>query len=228
MKIGLIIFTRNEIENSKRIFKMIPRKVVNATYVIDGNSTDGTIEFWRSKRIKVFDQKYKGVGGAYESAFRNTKEEALIFFHPDGNMNPNDIKKFVKLLESDSEFIIASRMIKGAINEEDSELLKPRKWFCQTLGIIANVLWARNGNKCTDITQGYRAFTRIAWNKLNIKIPNAVAPDYEQVIRGLKNKVKITEFGTEEKRRVYGETSMRSIKTGKENLKVLFNEIFKV
>lgn len=228
MKIGLIIFTRNERKNSERIFSKIPSKIVNKVYVIDGNSTDGTQEFWKSKKIKVFGQKYKGVGGAYESAFKNTKEDALIFFHPDGNMDPKDIKKFVKLLSSGSEFIIASRMIKGGINEEDSQFLKPRKWFCQIMGKIADILWAKNGNYCTDITQGYRAFTRNAWKKLKIKIPNAFAPDYEQVIRGLKNNITITEFPTKETPRLYGETSMGSIKTGKEHLKLLFNEIFRI
>src|SRR6266566_4853116 len=96
MKIALIIFTRNERKNSEKIYPKIPFRAVDNIYVIDGNSTDGTREFWEKKKIKVFGQKYKGVGGAYESAFRNTKEDAVIFFHPDGNMDPNAIHEFVK------------------------------------------------------------------------------------------------------------------------------------
>src|SRR5205085_872436 len=119
-----------------------------------------TKEFWENKGIRVFAQNYKGIGGAYESAFRNTKEDALIFFHPDGNMDPNDIPEFITRLKSGERFIVASRMIKGAKNEEDDQLIKPRKWFCQIIGGVANILWSKNGNKATDITQGFRAITR--------------------------------------------------------------------
>src|SRR6185369_8934779 len=119
MTIALIIFTRNERQNSESIFPKLPLKAVAKTYVVDGNSTDKTKEFWESKKIKVFGQKYRGVGGAYESAFRNTTEDALIFFHPDGNMEPKDIIKFAKLLKNGEQFIIASRTMNGGRNEED-------------------------------------------------------------------------------------------------------------
>ncbi len=225
MKIALVIFTKNEKKNCEYIFNKIPFHAVNKTYIIDGNSIDGTRKFWQSKKIKVFSQRYPGVGGAYESAFGNTKEDCLIFFHPDGNMDPEAILKFVSLLRKGVGFIIASRMIKKAINEEDDQLIKSRKWFCQGLGKAANTFWGNKEFFCTDITQGYRAFSRSVYNKLGIKIPNAIAPDYEQVIRALKLKIKITEFPTKEGKRVFNETSMRSLKTGWENIKVLLNEL---
>lgn len=226
MKIALIIFTRNERKNSEATFPKIPQKAVDNIYVVDGNSHDGTREYYQKLKIKVFGQKYPGVGGAYESAFKNTKEEALIFWHPDGNMDPADIKKFVLLLKRGNDFVVASRMIKDSYNEEDDMLFKPRKWFNVSLAFVCNIIWGRNGNKTTDIVQGYRAISRKAFNKMEIKVPNAVAPDFEQVIRALKYGIKITEFPTKEGKRIYGKTSMTSFKTGKENLKVFFNELW--
>lgn len=225
MKIALIIFTRNERVNSQRIYSKLPKNVVDNIYVIDGDSQDGTQQFWKSKHVQVYPQKYKGVGGAYESAFRNTKEDALIFFHPDGNMTPYDIKKFVSLLRDGHEFVIATRMVKGAYNEEDNQTLKPRKWFCQGLVIVANIIWGRGGNRCTDPTQGYRAFTRKAYAKFNIKIPPPNASDYQQVIRALKYGVKITEFPTKEGKRVYGESSFPSFKTGLAQINLFWKEL---
>lgn len=225
MKIALIIFTRNERKNSEKIFGKIPKNAVDKIYVIDGGSTDRTQDFWKSKNIRVYPQRYKGVGGAYESAFRSTKENALIFFHPDGNMEPGDINKFVKLLNAGYEFIIAARMGKDGVNEEDDQLFKPRKWFCQGLGIIASIIWGRDKNKCTDPTQGYRAFTREAYEKLNIKIPPPNASDYQQIIRALKKGVKITEFPTKEGKRIYGESTFPSFKTGLDQLKLLWKEL---
>lgn len=225
MKIALIIFTRNELKNSKYIYNKIPFNLVDRTYVIDGNSTDGTKEFWLRKNIKVFNQKYRGVGGAYHSAFENTKEYGLIFFHPDGNMDPKDIRKFVNELNQRKGFIVATRMIKGARNEDDGKFFKPRKWFCQFLAFMANARWGREDNRTTDVTQGYRAFNRETFKELGINKPNSIAPDYEQVIRALKKNIKINEFPTFENKRKYGETSMGSIKTGVENLKVFLNEL---
>lgn len=227
MKIALVIFTRNELENSKKIYSKIPFKLVDKTYVIDGNSTDGTQEFWKSKKIKVFGQKLKGIGGAYESAFRNIKNDALIFFHPDGNTNPNDIKRFVSLLKEGKEFIVASRMIKGAYNEEDDSQIKPRKWFNMSLALILNILWGRGGNRCTDVTQGYRAFTRKGYKKLKIKEFPPNGSDFLQVIRALKHGVTITDFPTKEGKRVYGESSFPSFKTGLDQLRVLWDELTK-
>lgn len=117
MKIALIIFTKNERKNSEKTFPRIPRKEVDAIYVIDGNSTDGTKEYYKKRHIKIFGQKYRGIGGAYESAFTNTKEDALIFWHPDGNMDPKDIKTFAKYLKNGADFVVASRMIKEAITK---------------------------------------------------------------------------------------------------------------
>ena len=226
MEIGLIIFARNERKNSEKIFPKIPFKKVNDVYVIDGNSTDGTQDFWTKKKVKVFNQKFKGVGGAYESAFRNTKENALIFFHPDGNMDAKDIEKFIERLRKGEQFIVASRTIKGAKNEEDEEWFRYRKWSAQFLCFVINLLWGRNGNRATDLTQGFRAITRDAYKKMNIKIPNAIAPDIEQIIRALKKNVRIYEFPTIESKRVFGITSMTSFKTSRENIKVFLRELF--
>lgn len=227
MKISLIVFTKNEYENSRKTFPKVPKNIFNKIYVVDGNSTDGTREYYQNLKIKVLDQKYPGVGGAYESAFTNTKEDALVFWHPDGNMAPKDLEKFVNLLKNGNDFIIASRMIKGSFNEEDNKIFKPRKWFNICLAGVSNLLWSRSENRATDVVQGYRAITRKVYQKMEIKIPDAIAPDLEQVIKALKKDIKIVEFPTKEGYRINGTTSMTSFKTGKENLKIFLKEMFK-
>lgn len=226
MRIALVIFTKNERKNLEKFFSKIPLKIFTSIYAVDANSYDGTREFFKKRRIKIFDQIYPGIGGAYESAFRNIKDDALVFFHPDGNMATEDLKKFVELMRAGHKFIVATRMIKGAVNEEDDEFFKPRKWFNIALATATNVLWGRNGNYCTDIVQGYRAIDLKTYKKLKIKIPHRIGPEYEQVIRALKRNIKISEFPTVEGKRVHGQTTMPSFKTGRGNLEVFFKEIF--
>ncbi|OGE36804.1 hypothetical protein A3B45_00295 [Candidatus Daviesbacteria bacterium RIFCSPLOWO2_01_FULL_39_12] len=225
MKIALVIFTKNERRNSEKMFPKIPLRLFDGIYVVDAKSNDGTRDFYKAKKIKVFDQIYPGVGGAYESAFRNTKKDALVIFHPDGNSDPKALSKMVQLLRKGEQFIIPSRMIKGAANEEDDQSFKYRKWSNQLMSTLVSMLWGRDGNKCSDLTQGYRAMTRRAYEKLNIKIPSPIAPDIEQVIRALKRGIKIVEFPTREGHRLHGKTSMPSIRTSIENLKVFFREL---
>lgn len=225
MKISLVIFTKNELKNLKAIFFKIPLKQINKVFAIDGNSTDGTREFFKKKGIKIFDQKYKGIGGAYESAFRNIKSDGLIFFHPDGNMDPKDIKVFVSLLRRGLGFIIGTRMVKGAFNEEDLHLIKPRKWFNIGMAIVTNILFGKSDNKSSDVVQGYRAFNRKVYLSLGIKKPHPIGPEFEQVIKALKKGIRITEFPTIEGLRIHGETTMPSFKTGWGNIKVFLKEL---
>lgn len=225
MKIALVIFTKNELKNLNIIFSKIPLDEVNEVFAIDGNSTDGTRDFFKKKGIKIFDQKYRGIGGAYESAFRNVKSDGLVFFHPDGNMDPKDIKIFVKFLRQGDGFIIGTRMVKGAFNEEDIHFFKPRKWFNIGLALVTNIIFGRNGNKSTDVVQGYRAFNRKVHIKLGILRPDPIGPEFEQVIKALKKGIKITEFPTREGLRIHGDTTMPSLKTGWGNIKVFFREL---
>lgn len=225
MKIALVIFTKNELENLKLIFPKIPIKLVDKVYAIDGNSTDGTREFFKKKNIKMFGQEYKGIGGAYESAFRNVKTEGIVFFHPDGNMDPKDIKTFINLLKDGHGFVIGTRMIKGAFNEEDIHFFKPRKWFNIGLALVTHIMLGKDGNKSSDVVQGYRAFNRKAYLKLGIDRPDPVGPEFEQVIKALKKGIKITEFPTREGLRIHGDTTMPSLKTGWGNIKVFLREL---
>ena len=45
----LLLLTFNEIDGSKALYDKIPFNLFDEVYVIDGNSSDGTIEFWKEK-----------------------------------------------------------------------------------------------------------------------------------------------------------------------------------
>jgi glycosyltransferase involved in cell wall biosynthesis len=59
MNITLVLLTMNELEGSKAMFKKIPWQAFEEALVLDGNSTDGTRQFFESKGIRVVSQKKK-------------------------------------------------------------------------------------------------------------------------------------------------------------------------
>lgn len=222
--ISLAIIVWNELKSSEVIFPQINQKCFEQIYVIDGGSTDGTKEFYKEHGIPVYQQSVKGLGGATFEARKRCKTEAIVFFHPDGNENPADLPRFRTHFNKGGELVIPSRMIEGSKNEEDDQFLKPRKWVNQILVSIANILWGDNTYKATDPTQGYRGITVETYDKLHLDMANLTI-DYQMIIRSLKKKVSIVEFPTIEGKRLFGETTFKSIPTGIAELKMLWREI---
>lgn len=223
MKITLVLLTLNEITGLRKIFDKIPMSFVDEVFAIDGGSTDGSIEFMKANKITVYPQAVKGRGEAFREAFRRAKGDALILFSPDGNEDPNDIPKFRPLLEAGNDIVIATRMVKGAWNEEDDQFFKFRKWVNNAFTFLANVLWNR-GPWVSDTINGYRAITKKAWNVLALDGPGYTI-EYQGSIRAFKRGLKIEEFVTHEARRFDGAEGSPSIPTGIAFIKIFFYEL---
>ena len=113
-------------------------------FVIDGGSTDGSLNFYKKNKINFIKQKSIGRGSAIIEAFEKTKCDALIFFSPDGNENILDVIKIIRFLNQKNDLIIASRMMKNAKNEEDDDFLKFRKWANNIFNLLANIFFNKN------------------------------------------------------------------------------------
>jgi len=223
MKIGLVILTYNEIEGCREIIPKIPRNAVDEIFTVDGGSTDGTIEYLKEQKIVVVKQgEEKGRGAAFRIAFQHTNCDALIFFSPDGNETPADILKFRPLLEQGNDMVIASRMMKGAYNEEDDLTFRWRKWANLTFGWFANISFNKK-TWVTDTINGFRAIKKDAFEKIKPD-GHGYTIEYQMSIRAMKAKLKIAEFPTYEDQRIGGESYAKAIPTGLVFIKMYFKE----
>ncbi len=226
MKISLVLLTKNEMEGSKVLFDKIPWDFFDEKIVIDCSSADGTREFFESKGIRVVTQSNEGLGNAVIQAMNTVAGDAVVFFHPDGNMEPLDTLKFRPLFEQGYDFIVASRMLKTAYNEEDSALLRPRKWANIFFARFASIIWRKRGQyRATDPVNGFRGITRDAYRQMGIDATDC-SIDYQMLIRAYKKDVRMTEFPTTEGSRIAGETAFKSIPTGIRELRLLWRELF--
>ncbi|MDA8791730.1 glycosyltransferase family 2 protein [Bacteriovoracaceae bacterium] len=228
MKTALCLLTLNEIECLNLLFDKIPKPGPDAgfdgIYAIDGGSTDGTIEFFKERNIPIIGQSKKGRGQAFQNAFNEIDAEAFIFFSPDGNEEIEDIKKFKPLLKEGADIVIASRMCQGAVNEEDQDLLKWRKWANNAFNIFANLFFRKKGPFITDSINGFRAITKNASETLKLDAPDYTI-EYQMTIRGFKHQLNIVEFPTHEGQRLAGDTGAPSIPTGIRFIKRFFREL---
>ncbi len=227
MHITLCLLTRNERECLEKIYPLIPPPSREAGYdrivAIDGGSTDGTLEFYQERNVPVIGQSRRGRGEAFLVAFRELQSDAYIFFSPDGNEDVADLPKFRGHLEGGADLVIASRMMKGAVNEEDQQFLRFRKWANNGFNVFANMLFRKQGPYITDSINGFRAITARAARLLQLDASDYTI-EYQMTMRALKTRLKVVEFPTIEGQRVAGATGAPSFDTGVRFIKRLWTE----
>lgn len=224
MTVALCLITWNEIDGVKHDVPLIDRSKFDQIYCIDGGSTDGTMEFLEERGIPVYRQTAKGINQACIDAVDHCECDAFVFYHPKGTIPVEDTYKFRAFYEQGYEFVVGSRMMKGAHNEEDDKLFRPRKWFVLGTGLAAKVLFKREGNTVWDTLHGFRGMTTDAFKKLGISnSPSSI--DIEMVCRSYKFRIKRIEFPTSESPRIGGATHFKAFATGKKIIRYMFWEI---
>ena len=224
MRISLCLLTWNELAGCKADIPHLPLDQFEEVFAIDGGSRDGTVEYLREQAIPIYQQGAPGYNNAYQSAFSRCSTDALIFYHPKGTIDPLQLLEFRPRLENGYELVIASRMINGAVNEEDYNFLRPRKWFVLGLAALAALIWRRQGPIIWDVLHGMRAMKASTFADLRTK-DAGVAIDLAMVIRSYRANLSVCEFAVVEQLRVSGNTHFPALKTGWRIIRFMLSEI---
>jgi glycosyltransferase involved in cell wall biosynthesis len=220
----LVLLTFNEAEALPKIFDRLPLDAADEVVAVDGGSMDGTVEFLQSKGVRVLSQPRRGRGVAFRVAAEATDADTICYYSPDGNEDPADIPKIFEKIEAEGlDLLVASRMMKGAYNEEDGHWFRPRKWVNQLFTLAANLLWNR-GPYVEDTINGFRAvradsFRRCACDADGFPI------EYQMSIRMMKLGFSIGEMPTHEYPRLGGQSTAESWPTGVVFVKTLLREM---
>ena len=221
----LVLLTFNEAEALPKIFDRIPLKAADEVIAIDGGSVDGTVQFLQSRGVKVLSQPRRGRGVAFRLALEVTDAETICYYSPDGNEDPDDIPKIFETLERGGyDLVVASRMMRGAYNEEDIGWWRPRKWVNQLFTCAANLIWNR-GPYVTDTINGFRA-VRVDSMRLCACDADGFPIEYQMSMRMMKLGMKIGEMPTHEYSRLGGQSTAESWPTGVVFIKTLLREIY--
>lgn len=221
----VVVLTLNEIDGVTDVFPKLPLHAIDEILVVDGGSTDGTLEFFGARGVRVIRQERRGRGEAFRLAARHARHDFLVFFSPDGNEDPDDIPKLIGGLAAGHEMVIASRFMVGASSEDDDKFLfASRRWGNVLFTRLANVLCGRGRPCITDTINGYRAITREAFERLR---PDAegYAIEYQMSIRALQLGLRVHEIPTRESPRIgRGVSKLNAIPVGFRFLALLVRE----
>lgn len=154
MKTTLVALTLNEIDGVRAILPRIPSGLFDQVLVLDGGSTDGTVEWARAHGFAVYVQKQPGIRFAYQEALPLIAGDVIVSISPDGNCDPAVLPRLVDKMREGYDLVIGSRYLDGARSEDDDLVTAFGNWlFTRTV----NVLY---GSRYSDVMVIYRAFRK--------------------------------------------------------------------
>ena len=216
--ISVIVPTLNEVDNIPLVFSRIPTWV-KEIIVVDGHSTDGTVQLAKSLRsdVVVVLASQRGKGAALRAGFEAARGDIIVMMDADGSTEPEEIGLFVRYLRDGADFVKGSRFMQGAGSEDISPL---RSLGNEFFTMLVRLLF---GGKFTDLCYGYCAF----WADLVplLKL-DGTGFEIETMlnIRALRTGCRIVELPSFEAERVHGSSNLRTFPDGFRVLRTILRE----
>ena len=232
-RVTVVVPTRNEARNLEVVLPAIAavRPAVHEIIVVDGNSTDGSLEVARRvlPSVKAITQTRCGKGNAMACGFAAATGDVIVMVDADGSADPAEIPAFVAALVSGADFAKGSRFTVGGGSDDITPL---RKTGNAGLSFVANTLF---GTTYSDLCYGYNAFWADILPMLGLPPLDAPAAmvwgDGFEIETLLNCRVAVAgllvaEVPSVERPRIFGETNLRTFADGTRVLRTLLVERF--
>ena len=210
-KVTVIICALDEEKNLPQVLPKIPTWV-DEVILVDGHSSDGTIEVAKKLRpsIKVFCQPHKGKGEALKYGVAFSKGKIVVALDADGTYPPEEIPNFVQAILQGYDFAKGTRFMGG----KPACMPANRQLGNRRLALTANLLF---GTRYTDVCSGYYAFLKEAFQSINL-VSDGFEMEQELFAKIAKMKFKVAEVPHSYTRRMYGPSKTRDFRQGIKDL----------
>ena len=231
MKTTLLVMTLNEIDGMKAIMPLVKREWCDQIIVVDGGSTDGTIEWAREQGYEVYVQKQRGFRHAYTEVMPLVSGDVIITFSPDGNSISELIPDLISKISEGYDMVIVSRYLGSAKSDDDDVVTAFGNWlFTKTVNVL-------HGGNYTDVMVIYRAYRKQTVYDLELEKEEGYALaeklfhtqiSWEPLlsVRAAKKNLKVTEIPGDEPPRIGGERKLQILRWGAAYYFQFIREIF--
>lgn len=218
-RVSVVVPTRNEARNLPHVFRDMPADV-HEVILVDGHSTDGTIEtakrLWPS--IVVIEQKGRGKGNALALGFAAVTGDVVVMLDADGSADPAEIPRFVAALVDGADVAKGTRFLPGG---GSTDITFIRRLGNDALTAIVNVCW---GTRYTDLCYGYNALW--AWCAQGVDV-DCDGFEVETLIniRIAEAGWRVVEVPSFELERIHGASNLRAYRDGMRVLRTIGSEM---
>jgi dolichol-phosphate hexosyltransferase len=223
LEVEVIIPTLNEEQTIGEVVESIrsyalPVKV--STLVIDGGSTDHTLDICKRENVRFLVQRGRGKGTAMRQAVEQSDADIVVFIDGDGTYSPSDLEFLIEpLLNGESDMVVGSRILgkreKGAISIFNT---LGNKFFNKTINFAMK-------SSITDSLSGYRALYRKMFNEL-ILFSDTFEIEVEMTVEALARGYRILEVPISYGRRREGSSSKTKVDPLDDGIKIARTLIF--
>ncbi|MGW0842984.1 glycosyltransferase family 2 protein [Streptomyces sp. NPDC002787] len=216
--VSVVIPAMNEAENLPYVFKTLPGWI-HEVVLVDGNSTDDTVEVARElwPDVKVVPQQGRGKGDALITGFEACTGDIIVMVDADGSADGHEIVSYVSALVSGADFAKGSRFANGGGTDDMTLIRKLGNWaLCTTVN-------RKFGARYTDLCYGYNAFWRHCLDKIDLDCTGFEVETLMN-IRVVKAGLKVQEIPSHEYLRIHGASNLRAVRDGLRVLKVILKE----
>ncbi|MDO8581186.1 MAG: glycosyltransferase [Candidatus Omnitrophota bacterium] len=215
----------------KSIMPKVKPEWYDQLLIVDGQSTDGTIEFCRAQGWPIVVQQKKGMRHAYMEALPHVTGDVILTFSPDGNSIPELIPDCVAKIKEGYDMVIVSRYAEGAKSYDDDLITGfGNKLFTTMINLL-------HGAHYTDAMVIYRAYKKSLIADLDLDKDTSY--DIEErlfhttiswepllSIRAAKRRLKVVDIPGDEPKRDGGERKLQVLKWGAAYMFEVFREVF--
>jgi glycosyltransferase involved in cell wall biosynthesis len=231
MKVTLLVLTLNEIDGMKVIMPQIKRHWCDQIIIVDGGSTDGTIEWARQQGYQVHVQTRPGIRYAYFEIIEKIEGDIVISFSPDGNCLAESIPALIAKMREGYDLVIGSRYLADATSTDDDLLTAFGNWlFTKTVNLL-------HGGHYTDAMTILRAFRISLIHDLDLTAESAyrlperlfgtvVSWEPLMSVRAAKCRMRIAEVPASEPPRIGGKRKLQIFRWGAAYYFQFWQELF--
>jgi glycosyltransferase involved in cell wall biosynthesis len=219
-RVSVVIPAKNEARNIGWVLGRMP-DVVDEVIIVDGLSTDGTLDVARmiSPDVVVIHEMRAGKGAAMRAGMSAARGEFIVLLDADGSMDPVEVDRYVEQLALGFDLVKGSRKLEGG---GSTDLTPLRDFGNARLLDLANLLFQTD---FTELCYGFVGLQRSAIPALGLDA-DGFEIETQIVTRAVRAGLRIIEVPSTEAPRRFGESNLRTFRDGWRVLRTMLAERF--